>query len=64
MEKKACFFDVTERVVMCDNCGHPVMKSEVDGNNGSCPNCNEIFHPFEYSFDYHPESPKYKNQAA
>ena len=35
----------TEKVMMCDNCGAPVIQSEVDENNGKCPNCNEIFKP-------------------
>jgi hypothetical protein len=37
----------TERVMMCDGCGHPVTQSEVDENGGNCINCNENFHPFE-----------------
>ena len=41
-----------EKVLMCDNCGHPVTKSEVDENEGNCINCNEKFHPFKNSSEW------------
>jgi rubrerythrin len=40
-------FNKTEEVMICKNCGHPVIQSEVDGNEGNCPNCDKKFQPFD-----------------
>ena len=36
-------FSATEVVMKCKNCGHPTIQSEIDENDGKCPNCNEKF---------------------
>lgn len=36
----------SKRVMICDNCGHPVIQPEVDENGGNCINCEEKFQPF------------------
>ncbi|MFC1869124.1 hypothetical protein ACFL0H_13480 [Thermodesulfobacteriota bacterium] len=36
-------FRITEVVMKCENCGKPTVQSEVDENEGNCPNCNKIF---------------------
>ena len=38
--------NITEKVMMCDNCGYPVIQSEVNENSGNCPNCQEKFEAF------------------
>lgn len=36
-------FSATEVVMKCKNCGHLTIKSEIDANEGRCPNCKEKF---------------------
>jgi len=43
-------FQATEVVMQCKNCGHPTVQSEVDENEGNCPNCNEKFQPPDRPF--------------
>jgi transcription initiation factor IIE alpha subunit len=33
----------------CKNCNYRVIQSEVEKNEGNCPNCNEKFHPLDES---------------
>ena len=42
-------YNKSEEVMTCDNCGSPVVQSEVDDNEGKCPNCKEVFQPFNCS---------------
>ena len=43
--EKGSKLNTTEKVMMCENCGTPVIQSEINENNGKCPNCSEIFKP-------------------
>jgi rubrerythrin len=40
---------VTAKVMRCKNCNYRVIQSEVEKNEGNCPNCNEKFHPLDES---------------
>ncbi len=39
----------TQIMMKCKNCGYRVFQSEVDENEGNCPNCDEKFQPLEES---------------
>ena len=36
-----------KKIVVCKNCGHPVIQSEVEENKGKCTNCGKKFKPLE-----------------
>ena len=42
-------FENAEKLVVCRNCGHPVIQSDVDENGGECTYCNKKFEPFNIS---------------
>ncbi len=39
----------TTLVMKCKNCGYPTVQSEVEQNEGNCPNCNIKFQPISIS---------------
>ncbi len=39
----------TTLVMKCKNCGYSTVQSEVDQNEGNCPNCNKNFQPLSIS---------------
>ncbi len=39
----------TQIMMQCKNCGYRVIQSEIDENEGNCPNCNEEFQPLDES---------------
>ena len=38
----------TEKLMLCSNCGFPVIQTEVVENYGYCPNCDTILIEREY----------------
>ncbi len=43
-KKKA---EPTQIMMICKNCGYRAMQSEIDENEGNCPNCNKRFEPLD-----------------
>lgn len=41
--------NVTEKIMLCGNCGFPVIQADVVKNYGYCPNCEAEFKPFSNS---------------
>lgn len=39
--------NATEKIMLCTNCGFPVVQAEVVENYGVCPNCDREFKPFD-----------------
>jgi rubrerythrin len=35
-----------DKMMVCANCGFPVVQTEVVENYGNCPNCDKEFKPF------------------